>query len=69
MTRREATVLRAFAIWTVWVWGTRIGNVLGDDDRSAAFKAVHVTLAVVSVLFAVATWVVTRRVRRREASR
>jgi predicted branched-subunit amino acid permease len=65
MTRSEALVIRAFAVWTVWVWGTRIGNVIGDDDRSFAFKAVHVTLAAVSVLFAIAAWVVVRRGRRR----
>ena len=67
MTRSEALVIRAFAVWTVWVWGTRIGNVMGDDERSFAFKAVHVTLAVVSVLLAAGTWMVVRRVRRRGA--
>jgi hypothetical protein len=67
MTRSEALVIRAFAVWTVWVWGTRISNVIGDDSRSFAFKAVHVTLAVVSVLFAAGAWLVVRRVRRRGA--
>lgn len=62
-------MLRAFAIWTVWVWGTRISNVVGDDSRSFAFKAVHVTLAIVSVAFAVAAWLIVRRVRRRDLSR
>ncbi|MBA3653962.1 MAG: hypothetical protein H0W70_07180 [Actinobacteria bacterium] len=69
MTRTEAIVLRAFAVWTVWVWGTRIGNVIGDESRSTAFKVIHVVLAVVSVAFAVATWVITRRVRARTALR
>jgi predicted branched-subunit amino acid permease len=67
MTRREALLLRAFAIWTVWVWGTRISNVVGDDSRSFAFKAIHVVLALISVSFAVATWVVVRRARARTA--
>ncbi len=62
-------MLRAFAVWTVWVWGTRIGNVIGDESRSTAFKVIHVVLAVVSVAFAVATWVITRRVRARTALR
>ncbi len=66
MSSREALVLRAFAAWTVYVWGTRIWNVVGDESRDVAFKAVHVALAVVSVAFAVATWVVVSRVRRRE---
>lgn len=69
MTRSEAIVIRVFAVWTVWVWGTRIGNVIGDDARSFAFKAVHVVLASVSVLLAAASWVVVTRVRRRGASR
>ena len=70
MTTRHALVLRAFALWTVWVWGTRIWNVIGDDERGTAFKVVHVVLAVVSVAFAVATWVIVRRERaRRDAGR
>jgi hypothetical protein len=69
MQRSEAVVLRVFALWTVWVWGTRIGNVIGDDERSTAFKVVHVVLATVSVLLALAALVIVRRVRRREAAR
>mgnify|MGYP000067662425 CR=1 FL=1 len=66
MTRREALVLRAFSVWTVYVWGTRIWNVLGDDTRSVGFKVVHAALALVSVAFAVVAWRVVGRVRRRE---
>ena len=67
MSRAEGLVLRAFAVWTVYVWGTRIGNVLRDKapTHGFAFKAVHVTLAVISVVFAIATWVIVRRARRR----
>ena len=59
-------MVRAFAVWTVYVWGTRIWNVVGDEGRGFAFKAVHVALALVSVAFAVAAWVVVSRIRRRE---
>jgi hypothetical protein len=55
--------LYAFSVWTVWVWGTRIWNILGDDARSTGFKVVHTVLAIVSVAFAIAAWVVVRRVR------
>jgi hypothetical protein len=65
MSKSHALVLRAFAAWTVYVWGTRIGNVIGDDTRGFAFKAVHVVLALISVVFAVATWVIVWRNRRR----
>jgi hypothetical protein len=65
MTRAQANVIRAFCIWTVWVWGTRIWNIWGDDTRSAGFKAVHTVLAVVSIAFAVAAWVIVHRLRAR----
>jgi len=65
MSKNHALVLRAFAVWTVYVWGTRIWNVIGDDTRGFAFKAVHVVLALISVGFAAATWVIVSRNRRR----
>ncbi len=65
MNRREALIVRAFAAWTVWVWATRIWNVLGDEERSLGFKVVHALLALVSVVFAVVTWGIVRRVRDR----
>lgn len=65
MTRRDALVLRAFVVWTVFVWANRVWNLLGEDDRSAGFKLVHVLLAAVSVAFAVLTWGIVRRVRER----
>ena len=64
MRRRDVWILRAFALWTVWVWLTRIGNVVGDDERGFGFKAVHVGLALVSVAFAVVTWRIAARARR-----
>lgn len=59
MSRTSRIILRAFSLWTLWVWGTRIWNIVGDDSRSAAFKMVHIVLAAVSVAFAVATWIIT----------
>ena len=69
MTKLEALLLRAFAVWTVYVWGTRIWNIAQDESTSTAFKVVHSVLAVVSVAFAVGAWVVVARVRRRGRSR
>lgn len=65
MTRRDAFVLRAFAVWTVFIWANRVWNLLGEDDRSAGFKLVHILLAAVSVAFAVVTWGIVRKVRDR----
>ena len=66
MTRAQRLVLRAFSVWTVYVWGTRIWNTLGDDNRSTAFKVVHLLIAVISVALAVAAWIVVSQVQRRQ---
>ena len=63
MSRGQATLLRAFCLWTVWVWGTRLWNIWGDDARSTGFKVVHTVLAVISIAFAVAAWIVVHRLR------
>ena len=64
MSRRDAIILRAAAIWTVYVWGTRIWNILENPAHSSAFKLAHTALALVSVAFAVAIWFVAARNRR-----
>jgi Na+/melibiose symporter-like transporter len=66
MTRREALVLRAFAVWTVFVWVVFVRNVIGDDKHDFGFKAVHTLLAVISVAFAVIAWQMVSKVRHRE---
>jgi hypothetical protein len=65
MPRIDAIVLRAFCLWTVWVWGTRLWNIWTDDTRDISFKAVHTVLAAVSLGFALATWRIVARGRRR----
>lgn len=67
MSRTDALILRTAAAWTVFVWVTRIRNILGDHapGHGFGFKAVHVVLAIVSVAFAVAIWGVASRGRRR----
>ena len=65
MTRTDATILRTAAAWTVFVWVTRIRNIIGDDTHGTGFKAVHIVLAIVSVAFAVAILGVASRGRRR----
>ena len=57
MTRSQATLLRVFALWSIW-------NILSGDE-STGFKVVHSVLAAVSVALAVAALVVVSRVRRR----
>jgi small neutral amino acid transporter SnatA (MarC family) len=65
VTRTDALILRTAAVWTIFIWVTRIRNILGDETRSTGFKAVHTVLALVSVAFAIAILGVASRNRRR----
>ena len=67
--RARSTLLLAAAAWTIWVWVTRIWNILGDPTHDAAFKLVHSLLALVSVAFGIALGVVGLRMRREERDR
>lgn len=62
MSFRSALFLRAFAVWTLFVWLTRIKNVF-DQGRGAGFVIVHLVLAVISVVFALGTFAIVRRER------
>ena len=64
MSRRDRFVLRAFSLWSLFVWGVLIRNMLKDDDHGFAFRAVHIALALVSISFAVATWAIASRAAR-----
>lgn len=46
------------------VWGRFVWNIVGDDSQSTGFKVVHGILAVVSIAFALVTWVIVARNRR-----
>jgi hypothetical protein len=69
VTRRQALLLRAFAVWTVYIWLTLVWNILHDHTtgHGTAFKAVHIVLAVISLTFAVAAWRVVTAVAGRRA--
>ena len=60
-------ILRTAAVWTAFVWLTFVRNIAGDN-HSTAFKVVHITLAVISVGFAVLIWRVAGRARRADES-
>lgn len=69
MSRRDALVLRVAAGWTVFVWATFIRNMVRNDTQSFGFKAVHTVIALVSLGFAGAMWVIAGRSRKRADSR
>ncbi len=53
LTRRQSRILIAAAVWTLYVWISRIVIMAGQDE-SAGFKIVHGILALVSIGFALA---------------
>jgi hypothetical protein len=69
MSRRDTLILRLAAGWTVFIWAVFVRNLLRDDTRAVAFKVVHLTLAVVSLAFAVAIWRIATRSSRRVGER
>ncbi|MEN3316228.1 MAG: hypothetical protein V7605_2462 [Acidimicrobiaceae bacterium] len=69
MSKRDGVVLRVAAGWTVFVWGTFIRNILKDHTHSTGFKAVHITLAVISLGFAAAIWMIAARNRKHAGDR
>lgn len=43
--RVRSWVLLAFAVWNVWVWGTRAVNMIGErTEWSVGFVVVHLVL-------------------------
>ena len=69
MSRSTARLITVFAAWTVFVWVTRIRNILGDDERTTSFKVVHSVIALISVALAVAALLAVRRERSVSAER
>lgn len=63
-TSTRANVVLAAGAWMLWVWGTRIWNILNDASTTFGFKAVHSVLAIVSVGFGVALITIGIRMRR-----
>ena len=53
MTKRQSRVLIACAVWTLYVWISRI-VIMSRQDESTGFKVVHGILALVSIAFALA---------------
>ena len=65
MSSTDALILRTAAAWTIFIWVTRIRNIIGDETRTTGFKVVHSVLALGSVAFAGAILAVASRNRRR----
>jgi hypothetical protein len=69
MTKRRAWVLVAAAIWTLYVWATRIW-IIARLSNGTGFKAVHLLLAAISIGFAIAIgWIGIRGLREQSGPR
>src|SRR5207302_2053870 len=64
LTRRQAWLLVAAAVWTLYVWITRVW-VIAHGHHPTGFVVVHVSLAVISCLFALAVGRIGVRALRR----
>ncbi|MEW6475402.1 MAG: hypothetical protein AB1679_24365 [Actinomycetota bacterium] len=64
LTRRQVRILLAAAVWTLYVWISRIVIMAGGDE-STGFKVVHGLLAFVSIGFALAIGKIGLDARRR----
>jgi len=63
MSTRDRLWLRVTVGWTLFVWLVFTKNIVGDPKHSFGFKAVHVTLAIVSIILAIGVWAVSSRNR------
>jgi hypothetical protein len=50
MSRKVGWFLIALCAWTLWIWGTRIWIIAGQD-QTLGFKVVHDVLAAISIVF------------------
>ena len=69
MPSRDRLWLRVTVGWTLFVWLVFTRNIVGDPKHSFGFKAVHVALAIVSIVLAVGVWAIASRSRTRERIR
>jgi hypothetical protein len=63
MTRRQANLLIAACVWTLYVWITRI-VIISGQHQTAGFKIVHGVLAGISIAFGLAIGRMGWRARR-----
>lgn len=69
MPSRDRLWLRVTVGWTLFVWLVFTRNIVSDPKHSFGFKAVHVTLAVVSIVLALGVWAIASRSRNPDRER
>ncbi len=67
MKSRSGLLLRLFCLWTLFVFGVLIKNMITDTEHSTAFRLVHSSIGAVSIGFALASWPLAKRLDRKES--
>lgn len=69
MKPRSALLLRIFCLWTFFVFGTLIKNMITNDEHSDAFRLIHSAIGAVSIGLAAAVWPLAKKLNGAEVSR
>jgi hypothetical protein len=64
MSRQASLLLRAFAIFTTWVWIVMIRDAIVGSHLSVSFRLIHLAIGIVSVAFSIVTWQIASNARR-----
>ncbi len=64
VSRTAVWILRASAVWSLWVWFVLVRNMAIDHTHTFSFRVVHIVLAVISAAFAVVTLVIAQKMAR-----
>jgi hypothetical protein len=59
-------LLRAFCLWTIFVFAVLIKNMVFSSDEALSFRLVHSIIGGVSIAFALACWPLAKRIRSAE---
>ncbi len=65
MNFRSGWLLRIFCLWTLFVFGVLIKNMITDTEHSTAFRVVHSSIGAVSIALAAASWPLAKRLDRK----
>lgn len=61
MTSRSGWLLRGFCLWTFFVFGTLIKNMITDTEHTLGFRVVHSAIGLMSIGLAAAVWPLAKR--------
>jgi hypothetical protein len=59
---KASYLIKAMCLWTFFVWGVLIKNMVTMEDETLGFRLVHIGLALVSIAFAAAVWPFAKQV-------